>query len=205
MNDFELVQHCLAGNSEAWNEFIDQYKKLIYWAIQKTLGGYRGEQKEEVVQELYQEVFITLLNNALPRYKLNPKATLASYIRTIAVNKTLDFLKRKAPSQDSIFDSEGDEIGKLKNKAVAVFNENNDEFLGRDEAQQISDLLLAELDETERSLYRMIYIEQKTPQDIAKIYSISRANVDMRKKRLLDKLRKVAEKKKIVRFSTGDS
>jgi DNA-directed RNA polymerase specialized sigma24 family protein len=57
-----LVFHCIKKQQSAWDTFVDQYAKLIYNVIYRTFGLYGFNSEENLVEDLYQEVFLTFMS-----------------------------------------------------------------------------------------------------------------------------------------------
>jgi RNA polymerase sigma-70 factor (ECF subfamily) len=69
LSDAELVQHCRAGNTDAWNELVERFSRYVYAVCTR---GFRlsEEDAEDVFQEVFTRVFThldTLRNDAALR------------------------------------------------------------------------------------------------------------------------------------------
>jgi hypothetical protein len=58
-----LISGCARGEKAAWDEFVKQYSNLVYHTIRKTLTLHHTESRDEVIEDLYQEFFISILQN----------------------------------------------------------------------------------------------------------------------------------------------
>lgn len=99
LTDYELIQKCLAGQHEYFEELVTRYKKLIFSVVYNMIND-----KEEV-SDLSQEVFIRIYK-ALDRY--DPKYKFSTWAVRIATNLCLDIHRKKKVNSTSI-----DEIGDL--------------------------------------------------------------------------------------------
>lgn len=86
VSDYEIIQKCLAGKQEYFEELVTRYKKLIYSVVYNMISD-----KEEV-NDISQEVFIRIYRN-LNRY--NPEFKFSTWSVRIATNLCLDILRKK--------------------------------------------------------------------------------------------------------------
>lgn len=76
--DARLVQQCLSGDENAWNELIDRYKRLIYSVPVK-----QGLSPQDA-QDIFQAVCVDLFTNL---DKLRKVESLRSWLITVATHK----------------------------------------------------------------------------------------------------------------------
>lgn len=93
LTDYELIQKCLAGQQEYFEELVKRYKKLIFSVVYNMIND-----KEEV-SDISQEVFIRIYK-ALDRY--NPEYKFSTWAVRIATNLCLDVHRKKKISETSI-------------------------------------------------------------------------------------------------------
>ena len=86
LTDYEIIQKCLSGRQEYFEELVTRYKKLIFSVVYNMIND-----KEEV-SDISQEVFIRIYR-ALDRY--NPEYKFSTWSVRIATNLCLDILERK--------------------------------------------------------------------------------------------------------------
>lgn len=101
LTDYELIQKCLSGRQEYFEELVTRYKKLIFSVVYNMIND-----KEEV-SDISQEVFIRIYK-ALDRY--NPEYKFSTWAVRIATNLCLDIHRKKKVSSTPI-----EEIGDLSN------------------------------------------------------------------------------------------
>lgn len=85
MNDAELINQILKGNSNAFELLVNRYQKLV---VHITL---RIIQRQEDMEDVCQEVFLKIYEN-LKKYRHECK--LSTWIATIAYNTSLNHLRR---------------------------------------------------------------------------------------------------------------
>lgn len=121
---------------------------------------------------------------------------MASFVRTIAVNKTIDYWRRLRPevSIDEQDETSGSKKAKFF-KELTVFDKH--ESLEVEEASRIIEFLLSELNDEERRLCQFCFDDSLKPVDIANQIGISVDNFYVRKQRLFNKLKRIAQDKNI--------
>lgn len=86
LTDYEIIQKCLSGRQEYFEELVTRYKKLIFSVVYNMIND-----KEEV-SDISQEVFIRIYR-ALDRY--NPEYKFSTWAVRIATNLCLDIHRKK--------------------------------------------------------------------------------------------------------------
>lgn len=86
VSDYELIQQCLSGKQECFEELVRRYKKLVYSVVYNLIND-----KEEV-NDISQEVFIRIYKS-LDRY--NPEYKFSTWAAKISTNLCLDKLRKK--------------------------------------------------------------------------------------------------------------
>lgn len=90
LTDVYLVNQCLEGNRQAFEAVIDKYQGVVYNM------AFRMVNDRDDAQDIAQTVFIKVYRN-LNRY--NPKYKFFSWLYRIAMNETVNFLKRRRPGE----------------------------------------------------------------------------------------------------------
>ena len=60
-SDTKLIKACLAQDKEAWDMFVEKYSRLICHAIVNTLKKYSIAPENQVVDDLFHTVFLSLI------------------------------------------------------------------------------------------------------------------------------------------------
>jgi len=190
MDDLEFVSSCISGDNAKWEEFVEKYSSLIYNYIHSVLkNGSEDPVSQENVNDIFQEIFISLTKDnfrKLKSYKAKNNCSFASWLRQVTVNHTIGHA-RKIRYQLSL-EEKNDEGIAIK------------EFI-KDEAQ--SAIGRMSIEETLAQLHKCIdslniddrfflelYLNQQVSLDVMKsIFKLSRGAVDMRKSRIISRLR----------------
>ena len=207
MDDFELIKRCAEKDPVARDAFIKQYLPIIYGSIRKASlsrfekFGKRASHDEydEIVKEIAHDVVISLFDNdckVLKDFKGKDGCPLGGYIGAIAVRKAIDYWRR-IKNINSIDEEEEREQGPSREIIDAQTDPESEkpfeDFINK---ESIS-VLLSFLEKEDRELCDRIFFKEQDPAVIAKELSISIDNFYMRKKRMLEKLKDIAKKKKI--------
>ena len=190
MDDLEFVQRCVKGDTQAWHEFVDKYSRLIYNYIHSVLKlKGKAVSSSDAVDDLFQEIFVSLRENnfrKLSTFKAKNGASLASWLRQVVINFTLDYLRKIRP-------------------AISLDEEITEEFSLEDilpaENQSVKDLLVIEerliplkecieiLDMEDKYFLELHFNQGIDLEDLKAVLKVSRGAVDMRKSRLIGRLR----------------
>jgi RNA polymerase sigma-70 factor, ECF subfamily len=98
-NEKELVQASISGDKKAFEEIVDNYRRMVARTIKGMLGD------SVYAEDIGQEVFLKLYYS-LPEFRGDSK--LSTYIQKIAVNLTLNEIKRRKRIF-TLFSQKGDE------------------------------------------------------------------------------------------------
>ncbi len=199
MDDFNLIRNCIAGDKKSWDQLVEKFGRLIYDSIIRTLRKFGRQVRQEDLEDLHQNFFTDLLDNdhkVLKQFEGRNGCSLASYLRVIAVRKTIDYLRALTPvvSLDEVSEQDGSFDYLLKD--LIVFNTQKD--IEQKDAVTLNAILLQELKEDEQRLCKMIFLDQRNPDCIAEDMGISIDHFYVRKQRMLQKLRKIAIAKRLV-------
>ena len=84
--DYELIQDCLAGNSDVFAELVKRYKNLVYSVILRMVND------REEANDLAQDVFIKIYKN-LDKYY--PDFKFSTWVIRISTNHVIDYRRKK--------------------------------------------------------------------------------------------------------------
>lgn len=87
-SDTELIQKCLKGESKAFEQIVDRYKRLVYSVAMNMFKD------KEDIYDVSQEVFLKVYKS-LDKY--NDEYKLSTWIVRITTNHCLDILRKKRP------------------------------------------------------------------------------------------------------------
>jgi len=177
-----LIAGCLRSEKAAWDSFVLQYSNLVYHTIKKTLNLHHVETRADLVEDLYQEFFLSLLRNDYkkPRqYRGAQGCSLASWLRLLAARLTIDFLRKRAPTS-------GEVAG-----AVSRHGPDPAEPLLNEQQEKLLNQAIQTLSPRDRILLDLCYRQALASEQIATLLKTSVSAVYAQKSRVLEKIREV--------------
>lgn len=192
--DSKLIKDCLSGKEEAWNTFIDRFSKLVYYSINRTVNSYCPTLEREDIEDIYSDIFLSFVDNnyrKLRQFDTEKGCTLSSWVRLIAVRRTIDFLRKK--KQLVSLDDVGDSAGAIKDS----LRDNNPSVqlsLEISEHEKILEKAIEELPSSDLLFIELYYKRKLSPEEIASVMNVSVSAVYSKKTRLREKLEKIINK-----------
>lgn len=175
MDDFELINRVLSGEKRAWNFFVEKYANLIYSAIICTFHQYGRKAGPETLADLYQDVFVKLIKDnckALRAFQGRNKCKLSTYLREIAKNTTIDYLRRpKTEDPDDDHNLPADH--KTREFISELSDESVKDLIKKLDAKIIIQRLMDGLPDKRKKLCQLYYFEEMEPKEVAKELEIS--------------------------------
>ena len=186
----DFLKGCTFKDKEAWNTFIEKYSSYIYLYINKTLRRYNTFAHNGEAEEIFNSVFLALLDNDCKRLKnfrgQNEYAFLA-YLREISFHLTVDFLRR----QKSFVDLE---------KVQNYFSGRHYTMsLDQKDLRVMISMVSDELPPRHHYLFRLIYKEELDSSEIAEIMDINLNALSQLKFRMMKNVVKIAKRKGVYR------
>ncbi len=176
----KLLGACLKREKPAWNSFVLQYSGLVYHSIKKTLGLYDVEPRADIVDDLFQDFFLSLVRDdflKLRQFRGDRGTNLATWLRVIACRQTIDFLRKRelptAGATDTLFPNQTDPPTSLIDQ----------------EQKKLVFQSLETLPRRDRLFVKLYFYQSLTPEEIASIFQVSINAVYTQKSRILGKLR----------------
>ena len=190
LGDQELISGCLSGDAASWRVFVERFSRLVHWSIRRTLASSAQPGKEELVRELFQDLFERLLErNELAR--LREAGSVRKFLAVMACHMTLD--KVKGLSRRSQKNSSLDSL--LENHEDAALGFIPADPLLQQESESILGAALGELTPKERACVQFHYEEGKTHSEIGRLLGMPENTVSTVLRRTREKLRqKLLEK-----------
>ena len=198
MDDLEFVRRCVKGDKRAWNEFVERYSSLIYNYIHSVLKIKGRTPAEDNVNDLFQEIFLSLAKDnfkKLSSFQARNGCSLASWLRQVTVNFTIDYI-RKLRLLVSI-DAETDDGFSLAEILMSNSPSVTDVLSQEERFTHLKDcidkLALDDKYFLELHIHRGLGIEE-----LKTYFKISRPALDMRKSRIIERLRDCFKRKGFV-------
>jgi RNA polymerase sigma factor (sigma-70 family) len=187
-----ILERCLAQDKKAWDVFVDRYNRLIYNAIVQTLNKYSFPIENQIVDDLFQTVFLSLIEyNYKKLRQFQGKCKLSGWLHIIAVRITIDFLRKKSISLS--LNGETEQERSIK-ESIANGNPLPDEVIDQEEEKIIFDKVKSELKTKEQLFIELYYNREFSSVKVAKIMNITPNNVYQIKSRVREKMRTIVKK-----------
>lgn len=195
MDEQGLIRSLAARQKEAWDEFVRVYSGLIYSYILSVLNRYCPGHQPVLPDELFHDFLISLADNncrRLKSFKGKNGCTLASWLRQSAINFTIDHLRKIKPLAS--VDEEDDEGLALKELLPSLQGEAPDKMAHDEKVESLQDCI-RRLAKDDKFFIEMYLDKGVELERIAKLLRLSRSATDVRKSRIIRKLRECFQEK----------
>lgn len=181
--DASIVRRCQKGDQKAWNELVDRYQRLIY-AVPRRAGL-----SEEQAADVFQEVFITLLEKI---NDLREPEKIRSWMVTTAKFKTWGIIRGAKDHYSPATDEEMD----AEMAAIADTSPLADDMLIEVEEQHMIRSALKLIEERCQKILSMIYLCDPAASyaEVAAAIGVGETSISPLRTRCLKKLEKVLAK-----------
>lgn len=173
----ELIQQAIEGDSKAFQRIVESYQDQVARTVISMLG--RTQEAEDVGQEVFIRLYKSL-------EKFRGEASLGTYITRIAINLSLNELKRRERKKLFSFSSQEDQDRLLNIQGEELSEE---DWARRDWVQAGLQGLEAKF----RSVLVLRMIEGYTTKETAKILKLPQGTVLSRLARGQEKLKAILE------------
>ena len=156
LSDSELVEMLREPRTrrEGFAVLVKQYSDKLYWKVRRIVLSH--EDANDVLQNVFIKVWSNLQN-------FQGKSSLSTWLYRIAVNESLDFL-RKQKLADKVSTDEDDSV------ASRLMS---DEYFDGDEVQTRLQEAVARLPEVQRTVFSLKYFEEMKYSEISQILNTS--------------------------------
>jgi RNA polymerase sigma factor (sigma-70 family) len=191
MDDLEFVQRCVKGDKESWDEFIAKYSRLIYNYIHHCLE-FTGLNalRHDTVDDLFQEVFCGLMKDDFKKlrgFKGKHGCSLASWLRQITITTSLDYLRRIRPTLS--LDQENDDNTGLASILPDGSASVREALVDIEKIKNLKECITTLT--TDDRYFLELYIRRNLSLEaLRKVLRISRGAADMRRGRIIERLKK---------------
>jgi len=189
MNDLEFVQRCVKGDKKAWDAFLKQYSRLIYSYIHSVLNSKGIKFTQDNIQDVFQEIFCSLIKDnfrKLSTFKARNGCSLASWLRQVTINFTIDYLRKIKPTVS--IDEERDDGFSLKEILVNGSRLVSDTLSQEERLKKLKECI-DRLNNADKYFIELHINQGLKLEKLKDHLRLSRGAIDMHKSRIIDKLR----------------
>lgn len=195
MDDLEFAQRCIKGDKTSWNEFVGKYSRLIYNYILGVLRVRSVSYSQNDINDIFQEIFYYLIKDnfkKLSTFKAKNGCSLASWLRQVTINFTKDYIRKLKPLVS--IDKEVHEDLALKD-IIADESMPASEVIAKEEKIKGLKDCIDRLDEDDKYFLQLHINKGLKLDELKDILRLSRGAIDMRKARIIDRLKNCFENK----------
>jgi len=189
MKDLEFVQRCVNGDKQAWDEFLKTYSRLIYSYIYSVIKIKGSILTPENINDLFQEIFLLLIKDnyrKLRSFKGLNGCSLASWLRQVVINYSIDYLRKFKPVAS--LDQEDEDGFSLKELLRDYSPSIREVFNSKENLAHLKDCI-AGLSNDDKYFLELHINQGLRLEELKEHFRLSRSAIDMRKSRIIDKLR----------------
>lgn len=192
--DRQLLTRCIAGDRRAWARFVERFSRYVYYLIQRTDQRYQAGLSEADIADTHNDIFVAFIEDDMRRLRAfegRNGCSVRSWVRLIAVRKTLDVLRRRKVHLS--LDADADE-----RKVAEPIDPGADPLqamLNAQDAERRAGLaaLIEQLSAADRLLLDLLYTQKLSVEAAAAVLQIKRGALYTRKTRVIKRLRALAE------------
>ena len=156
LSDSELVEMLREPRTrrEGFAVLVKQYSEKLYWKVRRIVLSH--EDANDVLQNVFIKVWSNLQN-------FQGKSSLSTWLYRIAVNESLDFLRKQKLADKVSADEDVSVASRLM----------SDEYFDGDEVQARLQEAVARLPEVQRAVFNLKYFEEMKYSEISQILNTS--------------------------------
>ena len=156
LSDSELVEMLREPRTrrEGFAVLVKQYSEKLYWKVRRIVLSH--EDANDVLQNVFIKVWSNLQN-------FQGKSSLSTWLYRIAINESLDFLRKQKLSDRVSADEDVSVASRLM----------SDEYFDGDEVQARLQEAVASLPEVQRTVFNLKYFEEMKYSEISQILNTS--------------------------------
>ena len=197
--------------SVRWTEFVEKYEPFMVSTVRQYCPNINDDEMGDVLQNI-----LIKLMQILPNYRYDPEAEgkghFRNYLNGICRNTAYEFVRKRKRLNDRIefrsdveilHSEDGEEVPAtdVEDMLVEAWSGERSAYMQwQKSALEVAlQQLMADpkISQQNKEIFRLLAVsEEKSPEDVAKMFNITRNNVDQIKNRMMGKLRALAHKLK---------
>lgn len=161
--DLELVKQATAGDQRAYGKLMSRYKDSIYFLLLKMVHN------EDDANDLTIEAFGKAFSNL---HKYTPDFAFSTWLYKIALNNSIDFIRRKKIETLSIHDAVENDKGETFEIDIRSTNPDPEERYVRQQRGKILREVIEKINPKYRLLIELRFFEELSYEEIAQRTSL---------------------------------
>lgn len=181
-NDIDIIRRVIDGDVNAFESLLIKYKEHVLRIVSRHIPHYQ-------VEETAQNVFVRAYQS-LPTFK--QKSGFKQWLSGIAVRTCHDFWRKHYRTQEVPMSSLSEKHQDWLEQTIS--DQSSDSFSehsSQKEAKELLDWALEKLSAEDRMVLELVYLEDLSTKEAAKLLGWSTANVKVRSFRSRKKLEKI--------------
>lgn len=146
------------GRQKVFPMIVDQYSQSLYWKIRSIVLTH--EDTDDVLQNTFLKAW-----KSLPTFQ--GKAKLSTWLYRIAINESLDFLRRQKTAALSSADADLSVVNRLL----------ADDYFDGDKSQAVLQEAIATLPDVQRTVFTLRYYDEMKYSEISEILGTSEGSL----------------------------
>jgi len=188
--DFEIIERARSGDSAAFNQVVQAYRKRILGTIARLIG------RPEDVEDVGQEVFLRLYDSL---DQLRTAEVFEPWLYRLTVNAAYDYLRRQRRRQESRMSDLTEQQVMLADAAAGGKRDVEDQH--RTRVRELVQSLLGRVSEEDRILLMLKEVEGLSLKELEKIYRVNENALKVRLFRARQRVLKAFEAEGLDRAS----
>ncbi|MFN0275725.1 MAG: RNA polymerase sigma factor [Chitinophagales bacterium] len=156
--DYEFVLRAKQGEQKAFAILLERYKDSVNYMILKMVNN--RDDADDLTLEAFGKAFHNL-------EKYTPDFAFSTWLFKIAMNNTIDFIRKKRLHVLSIDEESDDETGFTLSKNIATDNPDPEEKYIREQRAKLMHEILDKLNPRYKKLVEMRYFDELSYEEIA--------------------------------------
>ncbi|HUT52590.1 MAG TPA: sigma-70 family RNA polymerase sigma factor [bacterium] len=188
-----LLTACWRRDAGAWERFLAQYSRLIYYSIHRTCLLRHYQAAPDEVADLFNDVLVHFIKDdckKLMQFRGDAGCSVATWIRTVTVRFIIDYLRRGARGA-SFVDVDNEDVAREISFSNPVARP--DEVYEEREDDRMFNLAVGSLPENDRYFIELYYTRGLSPEAVAQVLGISVKTVYSRINRVKTKIKEAME------------
>jgi len=195
MDDLQFIRTCANLDPASWDEFLTRYSRLIYTYIHRVTVNLHGLRRDDpFIEDTFQGLLHSLIDDharKLRSFKGLNNCSFASWLRMVTINYTLSCLRKSRATIP--LDEEHDGVS-LKDIIADEHSLQDETSIYREHAHKLKECI-KRLDKDDKLFVQLHVGKGLTLEAVRQVFRISRTAVDMRKLRLVARLRECFKSK----------